>query len=325
MIVPQYWAEGRVRNRVGQRQVTLRRFGWSDVSQADAQANADRRAEAALARVVAGEQIARREPKLSYNGADGVPIREEIVSRHGDAIVTRNTYGARCLNTPDVLFADVDFKGTTPVALALATVGLLLVAVIAVAVERRSVGTGVVGFLLALFLGHYAANLIHRLRLSRSGGVEKQARGRIDAFMATHPDWHLRIYRTPAGYRLLAMHRTFAPNDSAVAECFRSLQVDPVYARMCLNQSCFRARVSPKPWRIGIGNHIRPRPGVWPVNPDKLPERTRWIEVYEHASLGHAACSFVEAVGNGAVHSSARAVQQLHDDLCRATGGLPIA
>ncbi|MEQ1893799.1 MAG: hypothetical protein ABL998_14750, partial [Planctomycetota bacterium] len=34
--------------------------------------------------------------------AEGVPIREEIVSEHDAAVITRNGYGARCLNTPNV-------------------------------------------------------------------------------------------------------------------------------------------------------------------------------------------------------------------------------
>src|SRR5262245_45571689 len=99
MIVPQFWAEARIQQRVEKRQVTVRRFGWSDESQADAQINADARAREALARILAGESLPRRERKRPYNGAQGVPIREEIVDRHGDVVLTRNSYGALCLNT----------------------------------------------------------------------------------------------------------------------------------------------------------------------------------------------------------------------------------
>ena len=49
MIVPQYWAESRVHYRKQGRQVTVRRFGWSDTGQADAQANADALRQEALA------------------------------------------------------------------------------------------------------------------------------------------------------------------------------------------------------------------------------------------------------------------------------------
>ena len=105
MIVPAYWAEARVQQRAGDRQVTVRRFGWSDAGQDDAQAMADARAAEAMRRIVAGEPLPKREPKMPYNGAAGVPIREEITGRHGSVVVTRNSYGARCLNVPDVLFA----------------------------------------------------------------------------------------------------------------------------------------------------------------------------------------------------------------------------
>ncbi|MCX7806648.1 MAG: hypothetical protein N3A38_15900, partial [Planctomycetota bacterium] len=144
-------------------------------------------------------------------------------------------------------------------------------------------------------------------------------------FLASHGDWHLRVYRTPAGLRLMAMHRTFDPDEPEVSEFFEALGTDPVYARMCFRQKCFRARVSPKPWRIGIAGHIRPSRGVWPVDADRLPERRRWIETYEDAARAYAACRYLESAGSGPVNARARAVQTVHDDLCRAESDLPIA
>ena len=88
MIVPQYWAEGRLQHRARGKQVTVRRFGWSDDSQEDAQAHADARVREAFDRVLAGEKLPRRDYKQPYNGAEGLPIREEIISRHGDSIIS---------------------------------------------------------------------------------------------------------------------------------------------------------------------------------------------------------------------------------------------
>lgn len=277
MIVPQFWAEARAQHRQGNRRITVRRFGWSDAGEAEAQVHAEERAQAALQRLIAGENLPRREPRLPYNGADGVPIREEIVERHGDTLVTRNGYGARCLNTPDVAFIDIDFGKD-------------------------------------FFLWRWIA-----------GSAETRARRRIDRFLAAHPDWGVRLYRTPAGFRVLVTHRTFSPDDPAMTECFRALGVDPVYARMCLNQKCFRARVSAKPWRIGIGQHLRPRPGTWPVAPERLPQRRAWVERYENAARSFAACRWVETLGNGSVHPDARRVQELHDRLSGANTTLPLA
>jgi hypothetical protein len=71
---------------------------------------------------------------------------------------------------------------------------------------------------------------------------------------------------------------------------------------------------------------MRPRPGVWPVSPDKLPLRDAWVARYEKAAEGRAACQYLESVGNTAnVHPSAQAVQELHDERTRATSGLPLA
>jgi hypothetical protein len=94
---------------------------------------------------------------------------------------------------------------------------------------------------------------------------------------------------------------------------------------MCLRQNCFRARVSPKPWRVGIEQHLRPRPGIWPINPERLPERRRWVDSYEKAAESFASCAFLEALGSGRVHPAATEVQRLHDDLSRSSVALPLA
>ncbi len=107
MIVPAYWAEARLQARFRGRPVVVRRFGWSDEGPAEAQGHADRRANEALNAILAGQVLPRREVRSNY-GVEGVPIREQIVLRDGDVIITRNSYGALCLNSPDVLFADID-------------------------------------------------------------------------------------------------------------------------------------------------------------------------------------------------------------------------
>jgi hypothetical protein len=325
MQIPVHWAEASARHRAAGRQVTVRRFGWSDLSADAAAALAQQRADDALARVLAGEKLDPREPKVAYNGADGVPIREQIVGRHGDTVLTRNSYGAVCLNTPDVLFADVDFDAAAApdyeealVALAMLVVGAIVWLI------AGWLWSAVAGFA-TLFVVGGLANLVRRRRLANAGGADGAALARVAAFAQAHPDWRLRTYRTPAGLRLLAMHRRFAPGEPAVGEFFAAVGADRMYVRMCRNQQCFRARVSAKPWRIGIAGHLRPRPGVWPVNPERLPERERWLHDYDERALGSAACRFVGEHGAGAVDPHVDAVRLLHDDLCRSDTDLPLA
>jgi len=328
MIVPQYWAEARrhqARGK-GRPQVTVRRFGWSDTSQADAGQMANQRAQEAFELITSGVKLLRREPKIAYNGAEGVPIREEVLSRHGDVVVTRNAYGAHCLNTPDVVFADIDFA-TSPGGRMILFHGLTLLAGgIALGIAARLGGIAVfVAFLLALACAYPLAALTNKLVLRLRGGPERYARARVESFVRRHVDWHLRLYRTPAGFRVLAMHGVRDPREPIVTEFFAALGVDPVYAKMCRNQHCFRARVSPKPWRIGIGGHMRPRPGVWPVKPEHLEKRQSWIRNYETVAMRFASCRFIEAIGSGTVHPKADAVCTLHDRMSQALSGMEIA
>jgi hypothetical protein len=94
---------------------------------------------------------------------------------------------------------------------------------------------------------------------------------------------------------------------------------------MCLNQQCFRARVSPKPWRIGITNHLRPRPGVWPVKEEYIPIRNAWLADYHAAAAAFSSCEFFESIGSGVMHGDVLPVVAWHDELGKATSGLPIA
>lgn len=324
MIVPAYWAEARRQQRKDGRQITVRRYGWSDASQADAQQHAETRAGEALQRLLTGEKLARREPKQPYNGADGLPIREEIVERHGTAVVTRNSYGARCLNVPDVLFADIDHAHRAPLRL---SVIVFVLAALAAALAGHACGSGF-GYALAFAAVLGCAPAAHGLfRLWRwlAGGAEAQELRRVRRYAHRHPDWGIRVYRTPAGLRLLVTHRPFAPDATEVAAFFAAVGTDPLYARMCRNQRCFRARVSAKPWRIGIGAHLKPRPGVWPVAAEKQLQRAAWIAAYERAAEAWAACTSLEHLGPAAIHPAVAPVLALHDRLSRAGSKLPIA
>ena len=328
MIVPEFWTEGRVQHREAGKQVTVRRFGWSDTSPGDAQAMADTRAREALERILAGDKSSERhEPKVPYNGAEGVPIREEVVSRHGDAVITRNSYGARCLNTPNVLFVDVDFSTgegsgcllALGIAIVLSVTGFLTGGQEADGASRTFMVIG------SMIVGGILAWAWMKLGVQIGGGAEAIALRRVKKFLGAHPDWNARLYRTPAGFRVMAVHRTFVPDDSEVRECLAKMRADRVYVQMCRNQQCFRARLGAKPWRIGVNVHLKPRPGTWPVNPERLPERREWIDAYEKVAADFAACSWMEDIGSGVISPEVRPVMELHDRESRALDGLPIA
>lgn len=326
MIVPEYWAEARQRVRHQGRSITVRRFGWSDDGQEAAQAHAELRARQALDAILSGADLPRRELRSNY-GVHGVPIREQIVSRHGEVVVTRNSYGALCLNTPDVLFADMDFESKpSGCVLPVAAVIVLLLGAGAAGIAAWGVKSGLAFALAALVVVNAAALVARRLAFARHGGAEGRALGRVQAFAEANPDWHLRIYRTPAGLRVLAMHRTFSPRDHDAERLFKALHADHLYSVMCKVQNCFRARLTAKPWRIGMDRHIKPRTAAWSREQAFLPERLAWIAEYERKAAGFAACRYLMSLGDVArTDATAGRVRDLHDALARADTARPLA
>jgi hypothetical protein len=336
MLVARHWAEHRIRHREGRGpQVTIRRWGWSDESADAAAAKARERAEAALAEHLAGRRIGRREGMPGYHGADGVPIREEILAEHPEcgAVITRNAYGARCLNVEDVLFADVDDPEGPDPRLRLYHAGLVIFAVVAMpllaltGIMTAATGAWILGAVLVLIAIWHGMTLAHslRLRAARQRAQDPVAmRELLEGWIALHPDWRLRLYRSPAGWRVLATHGPEQPGSAIVSAFFAHLGGDPVYAAMCRKQGCFRARLTGKPWRMGVT--LRPPRGSWPHRtPEAQDRRARFAAACDAAAPGFAACRFVAEVGTAPEHPRCAAVRDLHDRESRALTDLPLA
>lgn len=346
MEIPHYWAEASLRHKQGGRQLTLRRWGWSQLSQEHAQELADRRVKAAMDDVLltwpGKKGILRREPKVPYNGSEGVPIREEVIERNVDGAVSRNSYGAKCLNVDDVLFVDMDDEDLLrlrPGSVSRCAVVALLLS-ISVGIHAwfqphldpcnmpytpwpDTLWSMFVSFALAWPLLLWLMGAWHKAMVIRSGSALGAANRAVRSLLAKNQAGSWRIYQTPAGARIMAMHDLFDPTSDDVQDLMKSMQVDPLYARMCRRQRCFRARVSAKPWRIP--DTQRMRGPVWPVSGEALERRITWVEEYEAKSADFAACRFIHELGTGKHHPKARRVQLWHDDLSRACTGKPLA
>lgn len=326
MQIPRHWAEGRAQRREAGRQLTVRRWGWSDDSPAAAQAHADQRAQAALARLwqAPGTEAA-REPRVAYNGAEGQPIREETLLRQGEDVITRNAYGAECLNSPALFMADIDHGDGRLGATAWA---LSLLAALAAYALARTAGLGAWSWALTLATALLLPTPLERLWRRLGGPQRRQRRDvqRVERFAAAHPGWRLRLYQTPAGLRLLAVHAPMDPTSPTVAAALAALGSDPVYGRMCQRQRCFRARLTGKPWRMGLADR-RPAPrSTWPLTPVQQARRAPWQARYDARSAGFAACRFVREFGQAAVDPRLAATLALHDQRSRALRtDLPLA
>ena len=128
MLIPKYWAQHKQRfesletSSNPSKQATIKRYGWSDISQMEALSHAKSRVNEAHNRWLAGEDILRRERREEYNEGNSIPIREEIIDKHDfpenelsnnsaavtKLIVTRNSYGAQVANVDNIAIIDVD-------------------------------------------------------------------------------------------------------------------------------------------------------------------------------------------------------------------------
>lgn len=322
MIIPKYWAEAKTKTKFEARQYTIKRFGWSDASLEAAQQHAEQRVLEAIEQLKTDQKIRRIDHKVAYNGAEGLPIREEIISQYDDVIITRNSYGALCLNTPDVLFDDIDFVRQPQSSLFFIIFFVLLASSCLGAFYFSSWFIVGIGFVLSLLLTSTIAKWIFKFQQKLKGTPEQHALEKISTFSTHYPTWHLRVYRTPNGYRILVMHQIFEPRGEQVQSFFKAIYADPYYDLMCQNQNCFRARISPKPWRIGVE---RLRQGIWPVPNERIALRENWVREYERQAEDYSSCRFVEQFGSQMVHPKAKRVQSIHDQYCKSDSHLDIA
>ena len=316
-IVPRYWGEAKARSTQGRRQITVQRFGWSDESEAAAHAHAEARVAEALKELARTGKVRRRDHKVGYNGAEGLPIREEVVAVHGVDVVTRNGYGARCLNTPDVLFADIDFPEDETAHLTRFGFGFWLLVIAAAVFFNGPYGT-LIGFGIAILaFGPPIIGALRRRQRRLGGTEEERALARIASVSEAAPELNLHVYRTPAGLRVIALDGTYDPRGDDARALLEALGADPVYVSMCRNQNCFRARLSPKPWRIDM-RRLPAATSVWPLSARSLAARQTWTTEYEALSENFAACRFLTRYGSERLDPRCGVVRALHDDACKA-------
>ncbi len=268
------------------RRVSAVARGWSDDSIEAARSRALEIAQRVADRVAAGLTTRQRYP---YGDR---PLPEPVVrdfkgESGAGAIVTRNAYGALVLNADQLMFVDVD-RPQDPR-------------------PRASLGT-----MVSSLFGKPKAE-----PPSASDGIVEKIGVVIQRNGLT-----ARVYETKAGYRVLITSRSFtagSPEAEALLEEFGS---DPLYIRLCRLQECFRARLTPKPWRCSMTDP----PVSFPFETPTAQQRfDRWQAGYDARRASFATCSFIAAVGSAAVALGFEPLIQYHDSETKATSALRLA
>ena len=131
-----------------------------------------------------------------------------------------------------------------------------------------------------------------------------------------------RVYRTAAGFRLLATDRLFQPGSSESESIMQAVAADPAFVKLCRIQESFRARLTPKPWRCGLSLPPGRHPREDGFDREKFAE---WLAQYERNIASKGTCRLVEEVGSGWVHEQVEPILKLHDETTKASASLALA
>lgn len=283
MNIPRHWASAAADAQApnASRSVSVSLWRGSHESVEEARRLAESAVRALAARIGASGW-----PTHAYPYPDRA-LREQILDEHGEgdarALVTRNGYGAEVLNAARLFAADLDLPR----------------------------GSGGGGGLLGRLLG----------RKSPREAAEESFRERIRAHAAGQPFASFRLYRTAAGLRALRTDTAFDPESDASRRALEALGSDPTYVRLCRGQGCFRARLTPKPWRMGVD-----MPQRFPLADATAEALQRdWLREYNEAAQRFATCQLVETFGSSNIDASLAPLVDLHDSLSGVGRDLPLA
>ncbi len=277
MRFPKHWT--RAQNERG----TVTARGWSETSMAEAVENAQRR----LQRIL--NALATDRPLDHYEYViDGV-ICEEVIEEVIDggepiAVISRNSYGATVMNTPKMMFIDID-------------------------VPQPRLGGCLLGWL--------------RRRPPDQPTPEESHLQRLRQWQQENPGYSFRVYRTHSGIRAIVINREFSAVDTEVLRVLDELESDRLYRRLCVAQECFRARLSPKPWRVGISSTP---PAKFPFrSPQEEKAFHAWHDDYVRRSKDYCVCEYLETVGAAPIAAGLRQLVDRHDASCCSDRALPLA
>jgi len=120
-----------------------------------------------------------------------------------------------------------------------------------------------------------------------------------------------RVYETFKGFRIMVVHKDFDPKSDESKKIMKSFNADYLYRRLCIKQNCYRARLTPKPFRIN-------QKGIRVIFPKKdiiQEERmAKWINEYNSKSANYASCKLVFKYGR----STTNRVIDYHDKKTKA-------
>ena len=108
------------------------------------------------------------------------------------------------------------------------------------------------------------------------------------------------------------MDKLYEPKSAETNRLLTELGSDPLYRTLTVKQECFRARLTPKPWRCDSRNP----PNRYPWKDAQAERAYRdWERQYSRAAQAYTVCKLVETCGGATGSGEIAMVLELHDRL----------
>lgn len=103
-----------------------------------------------------------------------------------------------------------------------------------------------------------------------------------------------RIYDTYKGCRVLVVNKDFSPRNEISKRMMSDFNSDYLYRHLCIKQNCYRASLTPKPYRIN-------QKLIKVIYPDRNQQQQQilsdWIDQYNKKSSDFSTCHFIAQYG----------------------------
>ncbi len=126
-----------------------------------------------------------------------------------------------------------------------------------------------------------------------------------------------RLYTTAKGFRVIVVGKEVEPRHVLARKLARSLNTDPLYWRLCLKQGCYRARLTPKPFRIKVPTIKVP----FPPTVESIEIVEAWEASIQDRAQAFAVCRFIRCFG----HDRTPPLVKHHDERTGAHSARPLA
>ena len=142
---------------------------------------------------------------------------------------------------------------------------------------------------------------------------EREALDKLEAWVGSGSGRAARAYRTRSGLRYLIPSPLMKPDSDQTRAVMEQLGADKLYVTLCKQQHSFRARLTPKPWRL-------PRSVPAPLyDPDGA------AHVNDAWRGTHAVCELIGEYGRAEEAPSTTELIAVHDAWTNVGSGLPLA